>query len=199
MLRGSNVALIVGLLLALFGQRRRRRATIPVLAGIGVYAVIVGGDATVVRAAIMGGLVVVAAGLDRRSTGLVSLAAAVWGMALMNPSVLWDVGLQMSAAATVGLILFARPLQTWLAARWPILQGGVLTGGSLPTGPGVWLRGAVMDGGVMTVAATLLTAPLVAYHFQRVSVVGLLANKLQKTYSTSRHVLHTRCTIRISG
>ncbi len=36
----------------------------------------------------------------------------------------------------------------------------------------------VVDGGVMTVAATILTLPLVAYHFQRVSVLGVLVNLL---------------------
>ena len=174
------MALIAGILLAVFGQGRRRRATIPALVGIAVYAVVVGGDATVVRAAIMGGLVVVAAGLQRRSTGLVSLAVAVWVMALATPSVVWDVGLQLSAAATVGLILFSARLQRWLAARWPSLQGGPLTGSATPDGPGALLRGVVVDGGVMTVAATLLTMPLVAYHFHRVSLVGLFANLLQK-------------------
>ena len=176
------MALIAGMLLAVFGRVLGRRAVLPALAGIAVYAVVVGGDATVVRAAVMGGLVVVATGLQRRSTGLVSLAVAVWLMALANPSVVWDVGLQLSAAATVGLILFAAKLEQWLTARWPSLQGGALTGTATPRsgggGPGSVLRGVVVDGGVSTVAATVLTLPLVAYHFQRVSVAGLLANLL---------------------
>ncbi len=45
--------------------------------GIGVYAVFVGAEAAVLRAALMGGLVVSAAGMGRRSTVLISLAMQV--------------------------------------------------------------------------------------------------------------------------
>ncbi|MEZ4557723.1 MAG: ComEC/Rec2 family competence protein [Caldilineaceae bacterium] len=105
---GSNVALIAGVLLAvgtrLFG---RRYAVIPALIGIAAFALLVGGDAAVMRAALMGGLFVYATSIGRRSTALVSLALACWIMTLANPLTLWDVGFQLSSAATAGLILLA--------------------------------------------------------------------------------------------
>ncbi|MEZ4677348.1 MAG: ComEC/Rec2 family competence protein [Caldilineaceae bacterium] len=105
---GSNVALIAGVLLA-FGQRLlgKRRALWPALAGIAGYALLVGGDAAVLRAAWMGGLFAIATTLERRSTALVSLAFACWIMTIANPLTLWDVGFQLSSAATAGLILFS--------------------------------------------------------------------------------------------
>ena len=104
---GSNISLLAAVLLAM-GHRLlgRRRALWPTLAGIGCYALLVGGDAAVMRAAFMGGLFVTATAINRRSTALVSLAVACWVMTLWNPLTLWDVGFQLSSAATAGLILF---------------------------------------------------------------------------------------------
>ena len=105
---GSNVALIAGVLVA-FGTRLlgRKRGVYPALLGIAAYALLVGGDAAVMRAALMGGLFVYATAIGRRSTALVSLAAACWAMTLVNPLTFWDVGFQLSSAATAGLILFS--------------------------------------------------------------------------------------------
>ncbi len=142
MLHGSNVALIASMILALSRRLVGRRWAVGVaLVGICAYTVLVGAEASVLRAALMGGLVVIAAGVGRRSTALISLAVACWAMLLVNPLTYYDVGFQLSAIATLGLILFASAITEWLNARWPWLQGGVIT-----------------------VAASILTLPLVAYH-----------------------------------
>jgi competence protein ComEC len=176
---GSNVALIAALLLGI-SRRLLGRWAIPVtLFGIGGYALLVGADAAVLRAALMGGLVVLAAGVKRRSTALVSLAVACWAMLLINPQTLYDVGFQLSAAATLGLILFASGITGWLSAHWPWLQGGMITGGSKEDASvGALVLGLIVDAGVMTLAASVLTLPLVAFHFHRVSLVGILVNLL---------------------
>lgn len=176
---GSNVAIIAAVLMAagvrLFG---RRRALGPTLAGIGLYALLVGGDAAVMRAALMGGLFVIATTIDRQSTALVSLAVACWVMTLANPLTLWDVGFQLSSAATAGLILFTPGLTAGLEQIWPGLQGGHLTG-SAPFGAGTALLwGVLQDGLLVTVAANLTTLPLVVHYFGRLSVVSLLTNLL---------------------
>jgi hypothetical protein len=44
------------------------------------------------------------------------------------------------------------------------------------------LRGMMVDDGVMTAVATILTLPLVAFHFQRVNMLGVLDNLLSKWY-----------------
>jgi competence protein ComEC len=167
------VALIAALILALCRRLLGRWAVGVTLIGIAAYAVLVGAEASVLRAALMGGLVVIAAGVGRGSTALISLAVACWLMLLVNPQTLYDVDFQLSAVATLGLILFASDITQWLSARWPGLQGGLLTGDAgTDSSMGSLLRGMVVDGGVMTVAASILTLPLVAYHFQRVSLFG---------------------------
>jgi competence protein ComEC len=121
----------------------------------------------VVRAAIMGGLGLVALRLGRRTMGLNTLAVAAWLMTAWNPLTLWDVGFQLSAAATLGLILYAEPLQaglqTALAARMPLPHAERLTR-------------LAADAFLLTFAAQLTTLPLIAYTFGQLSLVSLLAN-----------------------
>ncbi len=179
---GSNVALIAGVLAGLFGRvMGRRRALIPVLAGIAAYALLVGGDMAVLRAALMGGLAVTAVWLGRRNTGLISLAAAAWLLTVVNPLTLWDVGFQLSAGATAGLILFTGPLARLMERLWPSAPGGAspfLAASAGDTGKRGVLRGLVEDGVVVSAAASLAVMPLIAHIFGRVSLIGLLANLL---------------------
>lgn len=177
---GSNVALLAGVLLAVGGRLLgRRRAALPALAGVAAFALLVGGDAAVVRAALMGGMVIAAAALGRRSTALVSLAAAAGAMALANPLILWDVGFQLSSAATAGLILLAPGLTRALRRVWPHFSGGLLAGSApAPGNAGSAMRGLLEDGLVLTLAASLATFPLTAYHFGRFSLIGLVTNVL---------------------
>ena len=109
---GSNISLVVAMLASaatrLFGKRR---AVWLVLSGLTVYVLLVGADPAVVRAGLMGALAVMALYLGRQSEALTSLAVAVFVMTLINPLDLWNVGLQLSSLATLGLILFSTPLQ----------------------------------------------------------------------------------------
>jgi competence protein ComEC len=90
-------------------------------------------------------------------------------MALVNPFVLWDVGFQLSFAATLGLILYAGPFSTafsgWIAPRVSPETAERLTG---------WAGEFLL----FTLAANLTTLPLILYHFQRLAVYTLPANLL---------------------
>ncbi|MDE0633616.1 MAG: ComEC/Rec2 family competence protein [Caldilineaceae bacterium] len=182
---GSNVALVTGVLMALgirsFGKRG---ALWPTLGGLAFYALLVGGDAAVMRAALMGSLFAVATVLGRRSTALVSLAAACWLMTLWSPLMLWDVGFQLSSAATAGLILigpaltggfssFLNPLITRLR-KWGPSPGSPGAEFLMPSSIGDLLRDAL----IMSLAANIATFPLIAYYFGRLSLISLLANLL---------------------
>ena len=91
--------------------------------GITGYTILVGAEAAVVRAAIMGALGVFGGMFGRRQNGLNSLGLAALLMMFQNPNIPWDVGFQLSAAATLGLVLYAQPLEerfvALLAKRLP--------------------------------------------------------------------------------
>jgi len=81
--------------------------------GIAFYAILAGASAAVLRAAIMGILSLLAVQLGRRQNGVNPLVFVAALMAVFNPYMLWDVGFQMTFMATLGLVLYARPLDEW--------------------------------------------------------------------------------------
>lgn len=182
---GSNVALVTGVLMALgvrlFG---RRGAFFPAVGGLALYTLLVGGDAAVMRAALMGGLYAGATVLGRQSTALVSLAAACWAMTLWNPLMLWDVGFQLSSAATVGLILLGPAMTDGFNAFMRKTMGALRRRKAGPEGPRAEflmprsVSDLVRDGLLMTVAASATTFPMIVYYFGRLSLVSLLTNFL---------------------
>lgn len=176
---GSNISLLSALLLSL-GQKLLggRRALWPTLFGIACYALLVGGDAAVLRAALMGGLFVIATTINRRSTAIVSLAAACWAMTMVNPLTLWDVGFQLSSAATAGLVLFSSRITSWAGSLWSHFTGKAPSGSTLTATTLSVLQSLVQDGLLVTIAANVTTLPLVLYYFGRLSLISLLTNVL---------------------
>ena len=167
---GSNISLVVAMLASaatrLFGKRR---GVWLVLSGLVVYVLLVGADPAVVRAGLMGALAVMALTLGRQSEALTSLAAAVFVMTLINPLDLWNVGLQLSSLATLGLILFSTPLQE--SAERLLLR-------LLPSGRARQVVGLLNDALLVTLAANITTLPLIVYTFHRLPVISLLTNML---------------------
>jgi competence protein ComEC len=165
---GFNIAIIAGLFVALFSRLLgTRRGAVAAVLGIAAYTVLVGATPSVVRAAIMGGLGILARQLGRRQNGLNSLAVTAAVMAAFNPQILWEVGFQLSFAATLGLILYAQPLQDWFT--------GVLTR-RLPLETARKTSARVSSILLFTLAAQLTTLPIMAWQFGRISLVSLIAN-----------------------
>jgi competence protein ComEC len=165
---GFNIAILAGLFVWLFSRLLgARKGAIAAILGILVYTVLVGATASVVRAAIMGTLAIFARQVGRRQNGLNTLAFTGAVMAILNPNVLWDVGFQLSFAATLGMILYAGPFQEWfnglLARRLKAETARKIAG---PVGAYV----------LFTLAAQLTTLPIMAYQFGRVSLVAVVAN-----------------------
>jgi competence protein ComEC len=168
---GSNLAILAGLIQALARRIVKSPGWVTGITIVAVvaYTVFVGAEASVVRAAIMATLGLVATQLGRQTYGLASLSFAAWLMTAINPSVLWDVGFQLSFLATLGLILYVEPLQR-------LLKGGlsrVLSGETAQE-----IVAGTSDAFVVTAAAQITTVPIVAYTFERVAVVSLPVNLL---------------------
>jgi competence protein ComEC len=159
---GQNVILLVLLatpLLAAAGLALRGRL-VCVLALIALYVAVTGAGPSIQRAGMMGaaGIVAALAGRPRSRIYVLLLAACV--TLAVNPRAGADVGWQLSFAAVVGILVWSGPLRDLLLRR---------------LGGGPWQR-AVAEGCAMSVAATLATAPLMANHFEAVSVAALPAN-----------------------
>jgi len=122
---GWNISIIAAALYSLAEGLNisKRKAFWPSLGMIWLHTLFVGATPTVIRAAVMGTLVVVGQRLERRAHAWTTLFAACWAMTLWNPQTLWDLGFQLSALATANLFGFGKGteallLRTPLRAAW---------------------------------------------------------------------------------
>jgi competence protein ComEC len=156
----------MGLLGLLMGKRWAAWLT---AAAVVLYVLLVGADPSALRAGVMGVLYVLAIVVGRASTAYVSLCFAALIMTLHNPLALWDVGFQLSFAAALGLILFTPAIQSRFKSLFTP---------RLPQEQASRILRFLSTGLIVTLAAQILTLPLIVYQFGRLSVVGLLANLL---------------------
>ncbi|HWO16558.1 MAG TPA: ComEC/Rec2 family competence protein [Solirubrobacterales bacterium] len=161
---GQNVmllALLASPILAAFGIPLRTRL-VWILGLIAIYVPLAGAGPSIQRAGVMGALGVLATLAGRRASRFYALAVAAVVTLAIDPGIAADIGWQLSFAAVVGILLLAAPLREAIAER---------------IGSGTW-RGALGEGAAVTIAATLATAPLIAFHFEAVSTTTLAANLL---------------------
>ncbi|MEA4910106.1 MAG: ComEC/Rec2 family competence protein [Anaerolineaceae bacterium] len=167
---GFNIAVVAALISSLAVRLLRRPFSALVAIGaITFYTLLVGGSPSVVRAAIMGGMSLLGQQIGRRQVGVNSLAFTAALMCAFQPRLPWDVSFQLSFTATLGLVLFAAPLQegfTALAAR------------RLPLEAARRLAGPVGEYFLFTLAAQFSTLPVTLYHFGRLSLSAVLVNPL---------------------
>ena len=161
---GYNISIVAAILITFFVHLwiPRKRAFWLVSVSIILFIIFAGASASVVRAGVMGFLVLLAKQLGRVNRINNALFLVVVLMASHNPFVLvWDAGFQLSYLATLGLIYFSPALQVGVEKYLP------------------W-RGvaALRESFVSTLAAIIFTLPLTLYLFGRLSSVALLVNIL---------------------
>ena len=168
---GENVVLVsTYVTIVLAWAMNRRRALALSVAAVVAYALLVGASPPVMRAAIMGILLVVAQLNGRPTHGLTSILFAAALMTGLDPATVRDVSFQLSFAATAGIVYLASPLRYWLLGGLAWL----LRADDVPH----WLGAAVADPLSVTVAAIVATFPLLELNFGRLSLVAVPANLL---------------------
>lgn len=164
---GQNVMLLCALalpLLALAGLGRRGRIA-GLLLLIAAYVPLAGAGPSLQRAAVMGAAGLVAAAAGRPASRWYALLLAAAATLALDPRVAGDPGWQLSFAAVAGILLMAPGIRDVSLAALRDRRGGRL-------------RRAVAEGIALTLAATLATLPLLAFHFGAVPLAGLPANLL---------------------
>jgi competence protein ComEC len=158
---GWNIAIVAATIAALLGGffSRRRRAIVT-LGAIVAYTLFAGASPSVVRAAVMAAVALFAAESGRGPRVTVGLAWAVVGMIVLTPATVADVGFQLSATATAGLVAWATPLSRRLEEAAP------------------WLPGPVRESLGISLAAQAATLPIVLLAFGRLALISPLANLL---------------------
>ena len=159
-LSGFNITIIVNVILTILVRLIGRRwAWLPGLVVVIVFVAMTGAAASVVRAALMAGISLVALFAGRPISASRLLAYAGIVMLLVNPLILLhELGFQLSFLATIGLIYLSGPVGRWLS--WLTSSGG-------------W-----RDNLASTLSAIIITEPLLLWRFGRLSLVAPLVNIL---------------------
>jgi len=150
---GENVAFVLAAaapLVRRFGPRGRWAITVVLLA---LFATMTRFEPSVLRATVMAGLAITAWGLGRPMTGIRVLALCITGLVLADPFLVGVVGFRLSVAASLGILVLARPL----AAALPLPR---------------WL-GSIL---AVTLAAQLGVAPILVMLPGGMPVAALVAN-----------------------
>ncbi len=167
---GFNISIIAGVFASLARRLGRGKGEFWLAAGgVAFYTILVGASASVVRAALMGCVVLAARAWERRVHGPTSLATAALVMAALDAYVWWDAGFLLSLSATAGLLLFTDPLTQGFLRVLTRLLGP--TWGKRVVG---WLSEAL----IVTLAAQVTTLPILLALFKRLSLITLLTNFL---------------------
>lgn len=148
------VAVIFFFILTVLFRCKKKLASFILIFILVIFALVTGSQASVNRAVVMAIVGLVAVILERDRDMLNSLCLAALLLLLYDPGHLFNVGFQLSFAATLGIILFTPKLMALLK---PL---GKIIGGSL----------------AVTLGAQATVTPLLMYYFHKVSIVSPLSN-----------------------
>jgi competence protein ComEC len=157
---GTNVAVVTGAVLLLLRGLTAGPRTSAVGAGVALagFVVLARPSPSVLRAAVMGAIALLALASGRPRSALPPLGAAVLVLVFVSPPLARDPGFALSVLATAGLVVLAPGWAAWLRSH------------RIPRG--------VAEALAVPAAATVATAPIIAAISGTVSLVSIPANLL---------------------
>lgn len=158
---GYNISIVATIFMKLCAHLLipRKKAFWCIVSGIICFLIFAGLSASVVRAGIMGIIVLLATQLGRKARVVNVLALTATIMALSNPYILlYDAGFQLSFISTIGLIYLSPKLEKYFI--------------KVPE------KFALRESVTSTFSAIIATLPLILFQFKRLSIVAPLVNVL---------------------
>lgn len=159
-LSGQNITILTGFISALTLSLGRKISILVTVLAIVAFVWFVGGEPSVVRAAIMGSMQLLSIYFGKRYWSLLSLLLASLVMLLVNPAWIDEVSFQLSFLATLGIILFGQTKPLKPASVFAELKHDFRAN----------LR--------LSLVAQLATLPVIVTRFHRVSLIAPLTNIL---------------------
>jgi competence protein ComEC len=137
----------------------RRPADLATLLLLGAYVLLIGAPAPAVRAAVMLTLVIVTRAVQRPTSRWAILAVGST-IPLWDPALVVDLGWQLSVAGTIALVAGGALARRVVPRKW---RGA---------------RRSLSTAMVISIVATVVTAPLIAWTFGRLAVLSPITNLL---------------------
>ena len=166
---GLHVSILFALVYLVTGKRRFFTGFIGIPL-VFLFAAVAGFTPSVTRAAVMQIIMMLALMVRREYDPPTALAMAVLVILGANPLTIASVGFQLSVGSVAGIYLFYGKIRKYLTSR----LGAAVKGKSFRA---KLLRGLASSVAV-SLSATVLTTPLVAYYYGLVSLVSVIANLL---------------------
>jgi competence protein ComEC len=165
-LSGMHLTVLVGFV-ALLIPKRRRRAWVGVPLCV-LFALVTGAGASIVRAAVMECMVLLAPCLGREEDNPTSLGLAALALTAQNPYCLLDWGMQLSFASMAGLLLWSGKISQRLEPIWTRWKNALLKNLLRLTAASL----------AATWAGNVAAIPLMMVHFGRISLIAPVTNLL---------------------
>jgi len=155
---GSNVAFIVLPLVFLFKKLKFRQkfANISIILVLIMFTLVTGFEPSVLRAVIMAIVVLIGQIMWRETEIFTSISFAAIVLFFYSPGILFNIGFQLSFAATISLVLFYNNLKQMLSFKF--------------------IPSFISDVLAATVSAQIGVLPIMLIYFNTVSVVSILSN-----------------------
>lgn len=164
---GFHIVLLSGILLLLLKATRMPHAAASVLATslMLLYAPVTGGSPAVYRAVFMFSVVQIGSLCERKADSLNSLGVALFLLVFLDPEIPWNVGFQLSASATAGIIAFGK--RSPFTAKSETLRKNRLW---------KFLENGIFKAAWITLVATASTAPFLVWSFHSLSPISIVGN-----------------------
>lgn len=171
-LSGYNIAILIVAISQTLGHFLSRRMTFYFSAiVVSLFVIMVGGEASVVRAAIMGFLFIFAREVGRLYNPKNAIVLAALVMILINPFLIkFDRGFLLSFASLLGVVYLAPALEKLFKAK---KESNLIGGDKTNKGFLSWKENAIT-----TLSAQLAVLPIVITSFGQFSLTSILANIL---------------------
>ena len=157
---GSHITYIITALAVLLGRTGKKLTKIITIVILLFFMALTGFTSSVIRACIMGILVLIASMLHRKSDTINNLGLSSLIILLFNPYAIIDVGFLLSYGGTIGIVLL----------------GDRITNG-LYKGENKIIRCIIISFSI-TLSANLIIIPIMAYNFSTVSFTFWISNIL---------------------
>jgi|GEM_PF-1698357 len=155
---GQHISILVTFWVTLFGRKRGLYTVLPLIA---LFAAVTGFSPSVMRAAIMCGITVLAFVLRREHDTLTALFASLLLLLMVNPFSIVSASLVLSFGSTFGIILFSPMLLAGIRKRMPKGRG-----------IGASILNYTYTTTAASIAALAFTLPLCMLYFTRVSLIS---------------------------
>lgn len=167
---GLHISILFSVIFTIAGRKPLLTAILGIPTLI-LFAAVTGFTPSVTRACVMQILIILSELVLREYDPPTSLGTAVLVMLLCNPIAVTSVSLQLSVGCMIGIFLFSDRLHRWVCSWkcWSDWRGKNLR---------VRFRNWISSSISITLAAMIVTMPLVAYYFGCISLIGVITNLL---------------------